>query len=157
MNFSNDSILQHLLVGYNWQKDLLLNITSTSIQVWSLWLQVARLCFNYNCNCKREVNMAPIEHQRTSEAFFLKSMTQQSSSYFDGNCRQWSIYFLGVCESAIVFSFNIPPGLQEGVYKYFPGFSGAGEVFKYISQAPGKPEKYLKTPFRRRYANKNLK
>src|SRR6218665_3334915 len=50
----------------------------------------------------------------------------------------------------------------KGVFKYFPGFSGAGEVsdkkyyfgaeelFKYTSPAPEKPGKYLKTSFRRR-------
>jgi len=50
----------------------------------------------------------------------------------------------------------------EGVFKYFPGFSGAGEVYLNISPAsekyylsdtspaPKKPGKYLKTPFRRR-------
>ena len=52
---------------------------------------------------------------------------------------------------------------RKGVLKYFPGFSGAGEVYLntspalsiYIylsdsSPAPKKPGKYLKTPFRRR-------
>jgi len=51
---------------------------------------------------------------------------------------------------------------RKGVFKYFPGFSGAGEVshkeyfsgareiFEYTSPAPEKPEKYLKTPFRPR-------
>src|SRR6218665_1677431 len=45
---------------------------------------------------------------------------------------------------------------RKGVYKYFPGFSGAGEVSdKYIyrntctSPPPEKPRKYLHTPIRR--------
>ena len=49
---------------------------------------------------------------------------------------------------------------RKGVFKYIPGFSGAGEVYLNISLAPDKynlydtspapekPGKYLKTPFR---------
>src|SRR6218665_2682561 len=41
-------------------------------------------------------------------------------------------------------------GAVKVFFKYFPGFSGAGEVYLNASPAPEKPGKYLETPFQRR-------